>query len=145
MKLVALFSALCLLAVSVPALAQPPGAPTGQAYGHAPQSSRFSVRQGMRFERYRDQSGYHLRVHTQGMDPEALQVSVQGRALVVENRESHQVEHRSEQGSYQFATTSSNMRRRFPIPPDADAEAMQRSVEEGTLVITLPYRKPRRY
>lgn len=145
MKPMALFSALCLLAVTGLALAQPPGVYSQQGYGHAPQGNRFSVQQSMRFERFRDQDGYHLRIHTQGMDPQALQVSIQGRSLVVQNRESHQVEHRSERGSYQFASTSSNMRRRFPLPPDADTEAMKRSVEEGTLVITLPYRELPRY
>jgi HSP20 family molecular chaperone IbpA len=145
MKSMALISVLCLLAVTGLALAQPPGAFSRQGYGHAPPANRFSVQKGIRFERFRDQNGYHLRIHTQGMDPEALQVSIQGRSLVVQNRESHQVEHRSERGSYQFATSSTNMRRRFRLPPDADEQAMQRSVEEGSLVITFPYRELPRY
>jgi HSP20 family molecular chaperone IbpA len=145
MKPMALISALSLLAVTGLALAQPPGVYAQQGYTQAPLSSRFVMRKGMRFERFRDQNGYHLRIHTQGMDPDALQVSVQGRSLVGENRESHQVEHRGDRGSYQFASASSNMRRRFPLPPDADVQAMQRSVEEGSLVITLPYRQLPRY
>ncbi len=145
MKPTALISALSLLACTGLALAQPPGAYSGQSYGHAPQANRFVTQQGMRFERFRDQDGYHLRIQTRGMDPEALQVSIQGRSLVVENRESRQVERRSDQGSYQFASSSMNMRRRFPLPPDADAQAMQRTVEEGILTISFPYRQIPRY
>ncbi|MEJ2454999.1 MAG: Hsp20 family protein [Candidatus Thiodiazotropha sp.] len=146
MKVFLLISAVLLLAFSSSALAQPPGAGPEQRFGyHSPSSSRFTVQQGMRFERFRDRNGYQLRIHTRGMDPEAIQVRVQGRSLVVENRESHQIEQRNDRGSYQFAATSSNMRRRFPIPPDADPGAMQRSLEEGAVVITLPYAQGPRY
>ncbi len=145
MKSIAFFSAVCLLAFGGAAMAQPPGPGYGPNYDQATPPARFSVQKGMRFERYRDTDGYHLRIYTQGMDPESIQVSVQGRSLVVQNRESHQVEQRSDRGSYQFATSSSSMRRRFPIPPDADAGAMKRSVEEGLLVITLPYAEGLRY
>jgi HSP20 family molecular chaperone IbpA len=79
------------------------------------------------------------------MDPEAIQVTVQGWSLVVQNRESHRVEQRSDRGSYNFSATSSSMRRRFPLPPDADASAMKRSQEDGVVVITLPYRQIPRY
>ena len=145
MKPTALISALFLLVFTGLASAQPPGAYSHPAYGHAPQGSHFAKQTSIRFERYRDQDGYHLRVHTRGMDPESLQVNIQGRSLVVENREAHRVERSSERGSYQFASSSSSMRRRFSLPPDADVQAMQRSVEEGVLVITLPYREASRY
>ena len=145
MKPTALISALVLMAFTGLASAQPPGAYSPPAYGQAPQGNHFVKQAGIRFDRYRDQDGYHLRIQTRGMDPESLQVSVQGRSLVVENRESHRVERSSERGSYQFASSSSNMRRRFSLPPDADAQAMQRRVEEGALVISLPYRQALRY
>ena len=141
MKSIALLSVIGLWALSLPILAQPPGVDgQGLSYGHTAPSNRFSVQRGMRFERYRDQDGYQLRIHTQGMDPEAIQVTVQGRSLVVQNRESHQVERRSDRGSYNFSATSSSMRRRFPLPPDADASAMKRSLGDGMVVITLPYK-----
>jgi HSP20 family molecular chaperone IbpA len=141
MKSIALIGALCLLAISSTVLAQPPGAGDPRYFGYASPSNRFSVQKGIRFERFRDQRGYHLRIHTRGIDPEALQVSVQGRSLVVENRESHRLEQRNDRGSYQFAAASASLRRRLPLPPDADAGAMKRSVENGVVVITLPYAK----
>lgn len=144
MKAIVLFSALLLPAVCLPVLAQPPGVPY-QGFGPGPTGDRYSVQKGMRFERHRDQNGYQLRILTRGMDPEAVQVSIQGRSLVVQNRESHQVEQQSDSGSYRFATTSSNMRRRFPLPPDADAAAMKRSVDGDVVVITLPYLRSPRY
>ncbi len=145
MKFIALISAVCLGAISSFALAQPPGSGQARSFSYTSPNNRFSVQQGMRFERYRDQNGYQLRIHTRGIDPEAIQVNIQGRSLVVRNQESHQVEQRNDRGGYQFATTSSNMRRRFPLPPDADAGAMKRSIEEGVVVITLPYAQGPRY
>ncbi|MGD8910836.1 MAG: Hsp20/alpha crystallin family protein [Chromatiales bacterium] len=145
MKSIALIGALCLLATSSTTLAQPPGAGDLRYFGHDSPSNRFSVQKGIRFERFRDRHGYQLRIHTRGIDPEALQVSVQGRSLVVENRESHQLERRSDRGSYQFAAASASMRRRLPLPPDADVGAMQRSVEKGVVAITLPYLQSPRY
>jgi HSP20 family molecular chaperone IbpA len=145
MKVILLIGAVLLLVFGSSALAQHPGTGPDQRFGYHSPSNRYSVQKGVRFERYRDSAGYQLKIHTRGMDPEAIQVSVQGRSLVVENRESHQVEQRNDRGSYQFATTSSSMRRRFPIPPDADPGAMRRSVEEGVVVITLPYAQHRRY
>ena len=147
MKSIALIGLASLCAFGSPTVAQTPG-PEGyrQSFGHYSSSAnRFSLQQGVRFERYRDQEGYRLRIHTRGMDPEAIQVSVQGRSLLVQNRQAHQVEQRNDRGGYQFSTTSSNMRRRFPIPPDADARAMKRSLEEGVVVITLPYAQTGRY
>ena len=144
MKIIALIGTILLAAGSSFVVAQPPGGPA-RDYGSASPSSRFAVQKGMRFERFRDRDGYQLRIHIRGMDPEAIQVSVRRRSLVVENRESHQIEQRNDRGGYQFATASSSMKRRIPLPPDADAGALQRSVEEGVVVITLPYAQGPRY
>jgi HSP20 family molecular chaperone IbpA len=145
MKSIALIGALTLLVISSTASAQPPGAGNPQQFGHASPSNRFTVKKGIRFERFRDPQGYQLRIHTRGIDPEALQIRVQGRSLVVENRESHRLEQRNDRGGYQFASASANMRRRLMLPPDADVGAMQRSVKEGVVVITLPYVQGIRY
>ncbi|MCU7844979.1 MAG: Hsp20/alpha crystallin family protein [Candidatus Thiodiazotropha sp. (ex Monitilora ramsayi)] len=99
----------------------------------------------MRFQRTRDENGYILRIETRGMTPDAIQVSLQGRSLVVQNQESRQVEQRSDRGGYQFSSTSSSMRRRFHLPPDADVAAMQRSEEDGVVVIRFPYASGLRY
>jgi HSP20 family molecular chaperone IbpA len=145
MKSVPLISVLCLMTLSGLVLAQPPSAVQGREFGYSPTPNHFSMQKGLRFERYRDESGYHLRIETRGIDPDAIQVNVQHRSLVVQSQESHRVEQRSDRGSYQFSSSSSNMRRRFPLPPNADVEAMERSVEDGTLVITLPYTQYQRY
>jgi HSP20 family molecular chaperone IbpA len=139
MKFIALIGVVCLSAFSSTAFAQPLKAGNPWYLSNASPNNRVSLQKGIRFERFRDQHGYQLRIHTRGIDPEALQVSVQGRSLVVENRESHRLEQRNDRGSYQFAAASANMRRRLPLPPDADVGAMRRSVENGAVLITLPY------
>jgi HSP20 family molecular chaperone IbpA len=140
---VILFLSTLLSSLAVTVSAQPPGYyGPGGAGGYAPPSSNsFNVQQDVRFERTRSDKGYILRIYTRGISPEAIQVSVQGHTLVVQNQESRQVERRSDRGSYSFSSSSSSMRRRFSLPPDADAQAMQRTVEDGVIVITLPYAK----
>lgn len=132
-------SAMLLSCVCTVSLAQPPGTYGFDRGAGYPSPGSFNFQRGVRFERDRDRDGYHLRIHLQGISPDAIQVNVQGRSLVVENRESHQVEQRSDRGSYQFSSASSSMRRRFALPPNADVQALQRSDEEGVVVITLPY------
>jgi HSP20 family molecular chaperone IbpA len=128
------------------AAAQPPGNYGPGAMGsYATPPNGFNIEQGMRFERGRDEKGYTLRIFTRGISPDAVQVSVRGRTLVVENQASRQIEQRSDRGSYHFSSSSSHMRRRFPLPPDADAQAMQQTVDDGVIVITLPYAKGRRF
>jgi hypothetical protein len=135
-----LIPCLLLSAFSMSLFAQPPGYPAPErGYGYPAGPSAFSLQKGLRFERGRDQNGYILRIIVNGIDPEAIQVSVRGRSLVVENQESHQVEQRSDRGSYQFSSSSSSMRRRFPLPPNADAAAMERREQDGVIVVTLPY------
>ncbi|MBT2971352.1 MAG: hypothetical protein B6D72_09390 [gamma proteobacterium symbiont of Ctena orbiculata] len=121
--------------------AQPPGYyHPGMSYDRAGQGpSSFHVERRVRFKQDQDASGYHLRILLQGYSPESIQVSVDGRSLLVENQEAHRVENRSER-SYSFSTSSSSMRRRFRLPWDADLTAMQRTEKEGEIVITLPYR-----
>ena len=143
MKATATFFLIALVSIFATAVfAQPPGyygPGQGGAGSYAAPSNGFNVQQGIRFEQGRDDKGYILRIYTRGITPEAIQVSVRGRTLVVENQQSRQVEQRSDRGSYSFSSSSSNMRRRFPLPPDADAQAMQRKDEDGVIVITLPY------
>ena len=144
-NIVCLLSAMLLSSLCTVSLAQTPGAYGSGTGGGYPSSGAFSVQRGVRFVQDRDQDGYHLRIQLQGISPEAIQVSVQGHSLVVENRESHQVERHNERGSYHFSSASSSMRRRFPLPPDADVHALKRSDEGGGIVITLPYVEYPRY
>jgi HSP20 family molecular chaperone IbpA len=121
--------------------AQPPGYynPGGPYYRGVEAPSSFQVQRRVRFRQDQDESGYHLRILLQGYTPEAIQVSVDGRFLLVENKEVHQVDKRNER-SYSFVSSSSSMRRRFRLPWDADVSGMQRSEKEGEIIITLPYR-----
>jgi HSP20 family molecular chaperone IbpA len=108
--------------------AYPPG------YGRGP------VRhQAIRIERDRDEHGYLVNVHLdENTQPEAIQVSVRGRHLLIESKRSLQREERDE-GHYSYSRSSSSFRRRFLIPSDADAANMQRSDQQGLISITLPY------
>jgi HSP20 family molecular chaperone IbpA len=121
--------------------AQPPGYYNpGGAYSRSAQApSSLHVQRRVRFRQDQDESGYHLRILLQGYTPEAIQVSVEGRSLVVESKELHRVDNRNERG-YSFVSSSSSMRRRFRLPWDADVSGIQRSETEGEIVITLPYR-----
>lgn len=144
---VMLSSALVFLSISSLLLAEPARGypPHHGAYPANPHANSYRVQKGMRFQRTRDEKGYALRIEIRGMMPEAIQTTLQGRTLTVQNRESHQVEQRSDRGGYQFSSTSSSMRRRFHLPPDADVSAMQRDEEEGAIVIRFPYLSGRRY
>ncbi|MES9991673.1 MAG: Hsp20/alpha crystallin family protein [Candidatus Thiodiazotropha sp.] len=121
--------------------AQPPGYyhPGISHYRTGQGPTSFNVQRRVSFKQDQDDSGYHLRIRLQGYSPEVIQVSVDGRSLLVENKEAHRVENRSERG-YSFSSSSSSMRRRFRLPWDADVSAMQRAEQEDEIVITLPYR-----
>ncbi|MEW8508561.1 MAG: Hsp20/alpha crystallin family protein [Candidatus Thiodiazotropha sp.] len=122
--------------------AQPPGYyhPGMSSYDRAGQGpTSFNVQRRVSFKQDQDDTGYHLRIRLQGYSPESIQVSVDGRSLLVENQEAHRVENRNER-SYSFSSSSSSMRRRFRLPWDADVTALQRTEKEGEIVITLPYK-----
>ncbi|MEW8625617.1 MAG: Hsp20/alpha crystallin family protein [Candidatus Thiodiazotropha sp.] len=103
------------------------------------QGSSFHTQKSVKFQRYQDEQGYHLRILSRGYAPEAIQVQVSGPFLVVKNQEAHRVENRNERG-YSFTSSSSSMNRRFRLPGNADVAGMTRSEEDGMIVITLPYR-----
>ncbi|MCU7907111.1 MAG: Hsp20/alpha crystallin family protein [Candidatus Thiodiazotropha sp. (ex Epidulcina cf. delphinae)] len=141
-----LLSVIVAAAFSLSTLAQPPayfgsgGVPFNRSIARP---SFFNRQKSVRFKQDRDENGYHLWIFSQGFSPDALQVKMEGRSLVVENQEAHRVENRSERG-YSFSSASSSMRRRFRLPGDADVEAMQKTEEGGVIVITLPYKPYRR-
>jgi HSP20 family molecular chaperone IbpA len=120
--------------------AQPPGYyyPGGSYNRGVEAPSSFHVQRRIRFRQDQDDAGYHLRIFLQGYSPEAIQVSVEGRFLLVDNKEAHRVENRNER-AYSFVSSSSSLRRRFRLPWDADVSDMQRSENEGEITITLPY------
>jgi HSP20 family molecular chaperone IbpA len=131
------------LALGVPQLfAQPPGYyHPGTPYSRSLEApSSIQIQRRVRFQQDQDDTGYHLRIFLQGYSPDAIEVSVAGRSLLVANKEAHRVENRNERG-YSFFSSSSSLRRRFRVPWDADLSGMQRSEKEGEITITLPYRR----
>lgn len=135
-------SVFCLTLAASQLQAQPPGYYyPGTPYsrgGERPSATQIQRR--VRFRQDQDDAGYHLRILLQGYSPDAIQVSVAGRSLLVQNKEAHRVENRNEEG-YSFFSTSSSLRRRFSVPWDADLGGMQRTEKENEIVITLPYRE----
>ncbi|MCG8020097.1 MAG: Hsp20 family protein [Candidatus Thiodiazotropha weberae] len=103
------------------------------------QGSSFHTQKSVKFQRYQDEQGYHLRILSRGYAPESIQVEASGPYLVVKNQEAHRVENRNERG-YSFSSSSSSMNRRFRLPGNADVSGMSRSEEDGVIVITVPYR-----
>ncbi len=105
-----------------------------------PSASNYRYQGRVRIEKSRNEQGYLLHIYTGGdLAPESIQVSVQGRSLLIENNRSFQREEQGETGYYSYSRSSSSFRRRLSIPRDADVENMQQSVGEGVLTITLPY------
>lgn len=119
------------------ALAQPP-----YDYGYQSQGPASTHRSNRRFERAMSAEGYLLIVRPgRGVDPESVQISIQNGTILVETKTSIQREETGDRGYYSFSSSSSRMRRRFPLPPDADVEKMRREVRDGEIIITLPFLK----
>ncbi|MET0090117.1 MAG: Hsp20/alpha crystallin family protein [Candidatus Thiodiazotropha sp.] len=143
-KIIRLSGAVFSVLLALTAQAQPPAG----YYGGGPsmgspsveRGAGFSQQRGIRFQQDQDAAGYHLRIYTQGYEPGAIDVRVEGPYLVVQNQESHRLENRSERG-YSFSSNAISMKRRFRIPRDADVAGMSREESEGSLVVTLPYRR----
>ena len=110
---------------------QPPLPPSNMQYRSF---GRIWVEKGM------DQEGYKLLIYTsKDIDPESIQVRITGHTIIIESKQSFQQEERSDRGFYSYSRSSSNFRRRFSIPRNADAENMQRTENNGVITITLPF------
>ena len=110
---------------------QPPLPPSSMQYRSF---GRIWVEKGM------DQDGYKLLVHTsKDMDTKSIQVRIAGRSIIIESKQSFHQEERSDSGFYNYSSSSSNFRRRFSIPRDADIENMNRVDSAGVIIITLPF------
>lgn len=110
---------------------QPPLPPSSVQYRSF---GRIWVEKGM------DKDGYKLLIYiSDDIDPEAIQVRVAGRTIIIENKQSFQQEERSDRGFYSYSRSTTNFRRRFSIPRDADAGRMQRTENNGVITITLPF------
>ena len=110
---------------------QPPLPPSSMQYRSY---GRIWVEKGM------DKDGYKLQIYTSNdIDPASIQVRIAGRAIIIESNQSFQQEERSDRGFYSYSHSSSNFRRRFSIPRDADIENMNRTENNGVITITLPF------
>ncbi len=106
----------------------------------APRPDNYRFRGRIRIEKDRNEFGYQLKIYTSGdFDPESVQVSIQGNSILIENDRSFQREERYERGGYSYSRNSSSFRRRLSIPRNADVNNMTRHVENGVLIINLPY------
>jgi hypothetical protein len=91
-------------------------------------------------EKSMDQDGYKLHIHTSdNTDPQSIEVKIVGRTIVIQNKQSHQKEEITDRGFYSYSRSSSNFRRRFSVPRNADTENIQRKEENGIITITLPF------
>lgn len=110
---------------------QPPMPPSDMQYRSY---GRIWVEKGM------DQDGYKLQIYTSNdIDPASIQVRIVGHAIIIESNQSYQQEQRSDRGVYSYSRSSSNFRRRFSIPRNADIENMKRTENNGVITITLPF------
>jgi hypothetical protein len=113
---------------------QPPMPPSSMQYRSY---GRIWVEKGM------DQDGYKLRIYTsKDIDPASIQVRTVGRSIIIESNQSFQQEERSDRGFYSYSHSSSDFRRRFSIPRNADIGNMNRTENDGVITITLPFLYP---
>ena len=133
---------LCLIGLVNQSHAQPPEVYNNPFFQPPlpPSSMPYRSYGGVRIEKGMDQDGYKLHIYpSKDIDPESIQVRIVGRSIIIESKQSFQQEERSDRGFYSYSRSSSNFRRRFSIPRNADIEHMKRSQNEGVVTITLPY------
>jgi hypothetical protein len=131
-----------LLGLVSPMYAQPP-----EAYGNPmfqppmpPSSMQYRSYGRIWVEKGMDQDGYKLQIYTSNdIDPASIQVRIADHTIIIESKQSYQQEERSDRGFYSYSRSSSNFRRRFSIPRDADIENMKRTENNGVITITLPF------
>jgi HSP20 family molecular chaperone IbpA len=85
------------------------------------------------------EDGYLLRVYTQGLAPEDIEVVADRGRLRLRSERSRQREWQSEQPYWRSSMSSrSSVRRSIRLPYDADGAKLTTSVEEGVLEIRIP-------
>ncbi len=103
--------------------------------------------QRMGIERAADQDNYYLTIRVSGMEPQAVEVQVEGdRWLAIRSQDSREssYENTTEEGStyYRgFSYSSGSTSRRISLPWDADVAALQREDGEGQIRIVIPRRR----
>lgn len=90
-------------------------------------------------EKARYEHGYLLRVHTEGIKAEDIEVLADRGRLRLRSERSRQREWQSEQPYRRSSMSSrSSIRRTVRLPYDADASKLTTSIEEGVLEIRIP-------
>ncbi|MBL3590830.1 MAG: Hsp20 family protein [gamma proteobacterium endosymbiont of Lamellibrachia anaximandri] len=143
-RLLTILSLAALLSLAFLVNAQPPYGYPGYM-GSPSQTSGYRHFQRLRVEKSRSEAGYVVRIHTQNIDPQAVQVDVKGRFLMISNDTSQEAERSNDRGSYSYSRSSSSFSQRISIPRDADVEKMKRTESENLVTITLPVREGFRY
>ncbi|MEN8761705.1 MAG: Hsp20/alpha crystallin family protein [Thiogranum sp.] len=90
-------------------------------------------------EKARYEDGYLLRVHTEGIKAEDIEVLADRGRLRLSSDTSRQNEWQSE-APYRYSRSSrrSSISRTVPLPPDADASKLTTAVKDGVLEIRIP-------
>jgi len=111
----------------------PPAHPTFRPYPYA-------ARPRIHVEKAMYEEGYLVRVYTQGITPEDIEVVAADRGrLRLRSEMSRQGEWQSEEPYRRSSMSSrSSIRRTVRLPYDADASKLTTSVEEGVLEIRIP-------
>ena len=110
----------------------PPSYPMSRPYS-------YGAPPRIRLEKDRYDDGYLLRVHTQGLKAEDIQVHADGGRLRLHSEMSRQQQWRSDEPYRRSSMSSrSSIRRSVRLPYDADASKLTTSINEGVLEIRIP-------
>ena len=88
--------------------------------------------------RWADSDGYHLQIFTGSDDPQAIDVRLSGRSLLLSSARSFQTDRQDSQGVRRFEHRFSRFSRRLPVPRDADTANMRTREQDGVMTITFP-------
>lgn len=116
-----------------------PGSFTAPYYGPlygAPRPQRANPATSIR--RWADSDGYHLQIFTGSDDPQAVDIRLRGRSLLLRSARSYQTDRRDSTGIRSYERRFNRFSRQISIPRDADTANMRSRVEDGVMTITLP-------
>jgi HSP20 family molecular chaperone IbpA len=130
---------------STPAPAEPNTGAPRQPPVTFPPPNRATVTRGLRIMREATADAYLVHIGIGNANPEEVRINLAGRNLIIALQtdartlqEEGMADGRGYRRSYSVAQGS--MSRRLPLPPDADAARMTRSVSDGTILLRIPRR-----
>lgn len=86
-------------------------------------------------------STYVLKLDLPGLDKDKIDVKVRDGYLTISGQREAEAKHEDE-GFYRMERSFGSFTRSFPLPGDADAEAMKAQTQDGVLTITIPKKQP---